>query len=385
MGIQASTNKSSTTNNITSNSFNRCGTNTADNTINLYDVQFRPDLNPACGSDSVATFSQTAGVDATCTIKSLQDSISKIVAQENAKTKGGFGFQGSTNVNDINNQITQTLKNSCGNKSSTNTANVKDTIITSCQWHFAQNATDKSSCEINAVQKIANDVQTKLISSASGASIWGLLFGGGKKWIWIILGVLLLLLILGLIAYFIYHHSQHKGQMVGVPGFSSSAEEAVGAVEANPEILAAVGGASKFLNYFNDPKTFYSNVRKNKGLLTLLILGLLALVFILFFSTKNDEQLTKDDISNFKKSYAELQKIAGLKSPTASDSSNLTDSLSVPHSPNHPSTIRLPSDHAVRVPLPPELSDYDEMSIGYAYDGNTQYHNNLNDYYQPLL
>ena len=168
MGAQVSTNKQVIQTDIVTEAYNSCPNIAVSNTVNMQGVNFRPDLNPNCTGDTSFDISQTAGVDATCVITSMQDSLAKTLSTMDAEALGGLGFSGTSNILDIKNELSQKVENDCGNQSVTNVADIKDTTVTSCNMRVVQNASAKSSCTINSLQKIANDLEANSKSKAQG-------------------------------------------------------------------------------------------------------------------------------------------------------------------------------------------------------------------------
>ena len=179
MGAQVSTNKQVIQTDIVTEAYNSCPNIAVSNTVNMQGVNFRPDLNPNCTGDTSFDISQTAGVDATCVITSMQDSLAKTLSTMDAEALGGLGFSGTSNILDIKNELSQKVENDCGNQSVTNVADIKDTTVTSCNMRVVQNASAKSSCTINSLQKIANDLEANSKSKAQGSTLASLLFGYG--------------------------------------------------------------------------------------------------------------------------------------------------------------------------------------------------------------
>lgn len=178
MGGQAASSKSKVENDLVTKAFNSCPNVVASNTVNLSGVQFRPDLNPQCVNPKFE-INQSAGVEADCVIKSLQDSLAETVSKMSAESQGGFGFQASQTVSDIKTQIEQITENNCGNQSATNVADIKDTLVTACDWHFVQNATAKSSCKLDSLQKLTNEVTSEQAATSTGLTLASFFTGYG--------------------------------------------------------------------------------------------------------------------------------------------------------------------------------------------------------------
>jgi hypothetical protein len=203
MGAQASTNTSTVSTDIVSEAYNKCPSVTASNTLILSGVQHRPDLNPKCDENSESIIDQKAAIDANCLLSSLQDTLASTVSTMDATAQGGLGIQASTNVSDIKTSLTTKAESDCADLSTTNLADIKDTMITSCKWHVVQDASVKTSCVINNLQKMANQVEATESATAQGATLGSFLFGysSGSA-----IGMIILLLVIvgGGFAYYYY-------------------------------------------------------------------------------------------------------------------------------------------------------------------------------------
>lgn len=191
---------------ITTQAYNACPKLTANSTLNISTVQFRP--NPTCKT-SAATFDSSAGLDATCLVNNLQNRLASALATLDTQTQKGFGIDtaanGISDVTDIKAQLTRQTEDVCGAKSTTNVVGIKDTVVTSCDWHFVQNATEKSACVTNALQKIANEVSVKQLTQSRGMTVKDLFLGDGSMFA-ILLRLLFILCVVGLF-YYIYRQT----------------------------------------------------------------------------------------------------------------------------------------------------------------------------------
>lgn len=377
MGASASTNKQSIQNTLTSEAYNSCPNITASNTANISGVSFKP--NPGCVNPQFLV-NQSAGIDANCLITSLQDSLAQTISKLDAKSQAGLGFSASTNVNDIKTQIKQMVKNTCGNQSSTNVANINDTIITACDFRIVQNATDQSSCSINALQKQVDSVAASAAANATGGSIWGDLFGSSN----ILKTVIIIVVIVAVIAaiagggYAIYRYQKNKKQTTNETGSSEEGEEAH--EETGEEMEGETGETQEggLLASLSDPNKFVMGLQKNKSYSALIIMILIIIVIFLAFSSKTDKPFTKNDIADLKKTMDEAHQIAGLKTGLDYDERRI-DSDSYLPIPLHVNYISKNIDSVSGRQILSENLEID------PFVSSLKYHNTLNDYYKPLL
>lgn len=157
MGISAS---SSIPKDMVSVAYDNCPGITTNNSVNLNDVRYRPDLNPTCQA-STPMINQKAGVDHLCLVSSLQDNLAQALSTMDAQTQNKYGLNASTNIGNLKIQLHQQAQTACVAQNVTFAASVGDTTITSCDWHFVQNATARSACEINYLQRLANSMARK--------------------------------------------------------------------------------------------------------------------------------------------------------------------------------------------------------------------------------
>jgi hypothetical protein len=407
MGAQVSALFSTVQTDLTTQAFNSCPQITASNTLDISNVQFLP--NSACKTSS-ATFNQSAGIDATCLISSLQDSVATTLSSMDATTQGGFGIQASTSASNINSQISQQTINTCGAQSSTNAASIKDTIITACDWHFVQNATAKSSCQINALQKMANDVSVKQTALAQGATLASLLFGNGA--IGSIVMGLVVVIILGSIGYYFYSeyasddkdendaHGKKSGNKSGKrkwhsrkshddydddnEGYDEDDEgddnrswhkklrHKIGKIgrkngkkhkSRGLELQNSEGGGWNLFGNVADDSSMLGSMGKRKY--SLLMIGLLLLVCFFIMRSKNKStSLSESDLIDLKNNMNDAHKIAGLYD---THNTNIYPKYD----------IATPSDSYKS----PRVSEVFEDYSYNLYSGD----DNLDNFYKPLL
>lgn len=192
---------------ITTQAFSACPKLTANSTMDTSSVQFRP--NPTCHT-SAATFDSSAGVDSSCLVNSLQDRLSAELVVLDSVTQQSFGLEPTKDPTNIKLQLNRQVDDTCVDKSSTVSAAMKDTVITSCDWHFVQNATTKSACASNALQKIANKLSVKK-QGPHQRSIFRDLFLGDGSIMAILWRILIILCMIGII-YYVFSSICHKQQ-----------------------------------------------------------------------------------------------------------------------------------------------------------------------------
>lgn len=385
MGAQLSTNVSTVQNDLTTTAFNKCPKITASNTADLYKVKHHP--QSTCKNSTFA-IDQSAGVDANCLISNLQDSLASTLANMDAQAQGGFGIQASTNASDIKSQLTQKTENTCGTLSATNAANIEDIEVTACDFHIVQNATAKSACVINSLQKMANDVSVKQTAKTEGLTLASLLFGNGAIGS-IIMGIVVVIILAGL-GYYLYtqlggdgkshmkkYSGRHRSRGYGPPSYyppppayypppPPSYYPPPPAYGPQPRPRSngesgesdQTGGWNLFGNVADD-SSILGAVGKRKY--SLLILGLLILVSLFVTRTsKNNVTFAKSDFDNLQEKISSVQEIAGVN-----DRLPIFSPLSSPLSSPFASPSR-----------PPER-DYTYN----LYEGDMD----LDDFYKPLL
>ena len=180
---------------ITTQAYNDCPKLTANSTLNTSSVQFKP--NPTCQT-SIASFGPNAGVDSNCLVNSLYDRLYVELSALDSQTQKSYGY--SLDPANIKSQLTRQVIDTCINESSTVSAGIKDTIITSCDWHFVQNATKKSACVSNALQKIANELSVKKQESFKVSLFRKIVLGDGSIMV-VLWRILVILCLIGVIYY----------------------------------------------------------------------------------------------------------------------------------------------------------------------------------------
>ena len=207
MGAQVSTTVSETENEIITKSVNQCKRGVASNELYLQGFTHR--AAPQCKNPTFSV-EQSAVVDASCFINALQDNMANTIKNLSTTAQGGFGIQGATSIDRSKQLINAQLENICGGASSQNLVSHKDIETNACDVAFVQNASSKSKCEIEALQKAAIQTDTTMETGAKGASISDLLFGSGMS---LIIWAIVILVVLGGVYY--YMKGRGKGTQIG--------------------------------------------------------------------------------------------------------------------------------------------------------------------------
>ncbi len=264
MGASVSTNQQTIENSIIAEAYNKCPAVGTTQITNLTGIQFDPPAN--CNPPSSFTVGQTSTIDGNCLLTNLQSSVASTASQLSAQAQAGLGLSGGTNIAAVQQSIAEKTVNDCGQFSTTQQANISDTVIKSCQFQVVQNASQNVSCQINSTQNLASNVAASAAAQAQGGSIFGDLFGTGKAGIIaaIVVGIILLVIVIGLIIFAV--KSGGKSGSGGIP----------------PEVLLAGG---KINSIFGGSGTDYGS--KN-GLCTLIIfLIIIALIYYIWYYNQN--------------------------------------------------------------------------------------------------
>lgn len=369
MGAGISSNVSEATSSVITSSVNKCKKGVASNELYLSGITHDP--SPGCKTSSF-NVNQSALVDADCFINSLQNNLVENVSKLTADAQAGIGVAVANNSSINKQNLESRLENICSGASSTNMVAAKDITSHSCDMTFVQNASAKTKCKIDAIQDAVVKTETVLASTATGASLGSLLFGGG---IGGAVGgiVIVLILIAAAYAYYKYRSGGMK-QMGGVDNFSLS-----------------------------DKKTYPVAI-----ILTLLIL---VAVFVAYSRT-NDTQLTVVDLTNFQSKLSEAKKIANLETTSNAVSNTVSDtrqSLSynqdpIPNYYKSPQSLSYNSDQEPNYYKSPQVHNYESTQVQHhssypvqmvyqnptdmfeqAYQTGPVYYNELKSYYDPLI
>ena len=192
MGASSSKSTSTQETDILNQAYNTCASVSSEVTTNLSNVQFDP---PDSCVNPTFDISQASQVDSTCLIGSLQTSYADSAAQLDNTTKAGLGISLSKTSSDIKTDLQTTVNNSCANESSTQMANISDTVIKSCNFSVVQNATLHDSCVINNTQSQISNMSAAVQADTEGSSVLGLLWGNMSSTEFIVLGVIVFIII----------------------------------------------------------------------------------------------------------------------------------------------------------------------------------------------
>lgn len=375
MGASASTSYQHIKNNLITNASNKCLTGSAINAANIHGLNFTQP--PGCPPDSGFNINQTATVDSTCLLSNLQSSAAQLASQLSSQARAGIGIAVSTNVSDIESSIQQNVANLCKTASSTNTANITDTTIDSCNFVLTQNASQKQSCEINNTQKVVDKISAKVSTSATGGSLFGDLFGGVfGGGISSIISIVVVVVILVAIGGVVYHFvggkkkpEEHAGKKK-TKGEEEEGEEGEGKGEGEGEGKGEGKGEGEekkmnggFLNFFNDmnnPTSFNKKINKNISYAILIVLIVLVIVVYIIGTCKDpDKQLTNNDLANLNQKISEAQHVAGIY-----PKNNISSSTIDYHYQHNPNT------NSCQTELPKQSCEKENM---------------LDNFYKPLL
>lgn len=316
MGLSASTSEQKIQNDLITNATNSCPPVSTINVTNLSGMVI--ETPPDCPGGGNVTISQAAVVNANCLLQSLQESAAKLAATLNAQAKAGLGIAVSTDIQDIKTSIEENTKNTCAGASTTNIADISNTVIKSCNFTVTQDATENVSCQINATQDMISKIAASASAHATGGSILGDLFGGlGNivEVIAIIAAVIIVLIIVGILLFLLLGRKGKKNneQKSTLPIGSSELTEMTehGMLPEEAEMAALLGGFRSFFNDMNNPTVFSQKLKKNKSFAVLIILILIVFIIFLIGLSKNpNKKLTENDINNLNQKIAEAHQAA---------------------------------------------------------------------------
>jgi flagellar basal body-associated protein FliL len=304
MGASASVSKQSVTNNLITDSVQKCKTIKTVSTTDIHGLRFSQP--PGCPPGSGVQVTQASVVDAECAIGNIQQSAASIASTLSAEAKAGLGFAASATTDDINDAMTQKSNEACKGASDKKTIGISDAVIKACNFVVTQDTSDKSVCELNSAQKQAAQIAASSASSSSGGSFFGDLFGGGSTVQYIIIAIIVIVII-GAIAGIITAVVKSKSSSTSKSNKSSK--------------KATVTGG--FMQLFNDPQSLNNKFKENKPYIILIVVILLILVvFMVNKSTIPQKQITDSDLTNFNQTFQQARQIAGLNTTENSLSSS---------------------------------------------------------------
>lgn len=269
MGASASTNQQTIENKILNEAYNSCPSIGTTNIVNLSGIKFLPPNN--CNPPPSFTIGQTATVNATCLLSSLQKANAEAASKLNSDSKAGLGISVSTNINDVVNSVTNITKNTCAGVSTTNRADISDTVIRACKFQVVQDATQNVSCQINSAQDLASKIAAEASSQAQGGSIFGNLFGDFS--IWKIILIIVVVVIVGLIfVLYKFFTRKKKPSAMDIPIEELTRVKNVpaGEIDLTGGLMSLFGG-----------KSINKYLATNKTLLIIFILLVLILIIVI--------------------------------------------------------------------------------------------------------
>ncbi len=190
MGASVATNYEKSHTSLMEESISKCPSVSVSGKINIKHMKFDP---PATCKDSNFDINQTAGVDADCLMKTMQEGLINKVIKSDTSAQAGVGFSKSTNETDIKNDLTAKLVNDCGSVSASQETDLYDLNIRACNFKLVQGTNAKSRCELNSIQKLSDKLDLTTKTKAEGITLFSPLIIGGVV---IACGVFLLLAIL---------------------------------------------------------------------------------------------------------------------------------------------------------------------------------------------
>ncbi|AKI80057.1 putative myristoylated membrane protein [Acanthamoeba polyphaga mimivirus] len=266
MGASASTNQQIIENKIINEAYNSCPSIGTANVTTLSGIKFEPPAN--CNPPSAFVIGQTATVDSNCLLTNLQKGAASTASKLSSQSKAGLGISVSTNINEVENSITNISNNSCAGLATNNVVDITDTVIKSCQFRVVQNASSKVSCQINNTQNLISKIAADAAAQAKGGSIFGDLFGGGLGGIIAaIIIIVVIAIIIGLVVYFIKQSSKNKG-----------AEKII----ENPETAALLVGGFKSL--MGGASDFVDGLKKT-NMYKFIVLLIMVLIIVILLKT----------------------------------------------------------------------------------------------------
>ena len=357
MGAAVSTNVSTIRNNLTESAYQSCPNIGTANSATLSGVTYTtPQWCPA-GSPGFE-IDQTATVDANCVIGSMQKSIADSASALSANAQTGLGFAVSTDKSKTEQNIQTYLTQTCGNQNASNTVDFKNVNVEACTFRVLQNASDKSVCQLSALQDQASKVATNEAASATG---W---FGGGFGIMGIVLVLILVCVLIGggFAAYRYFSSKKGKtstGTKKKTPTTIKKITPGEETFDLESEEAVQIGGLTDLFS--GAEGTFWERVKRNKSLVIIVIL-LLLLITVYFFNKRiqNKPPITEEDLDNLKQKIMEAQQVASM------------DNTYVPSAPPSPQYTIATQDEIIG-------NNYDARYSDHAYNQT------LDDYYKPLL
>lgn len=276
---------------LTTEAISNCGKTSASNITNISGLDFSspPDCNPP----SSFNLKSASLVNASCVITNLQTTAAKEAAKLNSKAQTGLGVAVTNSETDMQKSIEDKITAECGSLDSNNIVAIKDTKIRTCAFNLVNDATAKSSCEINNTQTLISDIAANTVTDSKGSSILGLLFGEGNS-IFVIIIILVIVVIIGAVLFKMLKSGgggEEKNETN--EDLNDLSNDELGMGETGEE--GETGETGEQMGGFN--------LKNNKSFTILLIILLILLVFALLsiYYKKTGKKVKKMDEEDMKK------------------------------------------------------------------------------------
>lgn len=334
MGLTLSANGQKTETNLLDAAYNSCGSNGSTTIVTVQGLQFYPpDGGKYCKPPyPTVQIGSTSTVDATCLLGSLQESALTMASSLNSQQLAGLGLSGSIDTTDIKTDIATLTANKCGGTSTNSTVSVTDTIIEACNFQVVANATANQSCQINAVQKLMNDMAQNIDNKTEGGSIFGALFGNGI--VGALVGIVIIIVVLLILGFILYHflkggHHESTGleevpteaDFTGIASAFNQPPPTYGPPPPPPPVPSYPSTYEQTPTY-NPENPIYSQPTsyptggcqssRNKKLFFIIFIIIIAIIIVLVFMYKNKKKqikLEKSDVGRYQQLLSEAKQI----------------------------------------------------------------------------
>ena len=265
----ASSQVSTTSQTVVDKVFDQCSAPLSANQLTLSNVNFNPNPLLCKGQNTDFDIEQKAAVNAQCFIDASQTGLAQALATQDAKAQQGLGFAVSTNENENSQNISSYLTNACTGASATNTANLTNINVSSCNYHNIQSTDAKSACKINAIQDIANKIDANQTAASTGLTLASLFTGYGNT-------LTTLAIIAGIVFVIYMAFKLFSGK--------STTKCVVGQTKPDGTICTEAESKGGFLDYISnlsDPQAFSKSLNKSGySFVTIILILVLVIVFI---------------------------------------------------------------------------------------------------------
>jgi hypothetical protein len=281
--------------------------------------------NALC-QNSTTSIAQKAQVSSSCVIKNIQESFAKSLSELTAETKGGLGFSASTNQAELLTQVKQKVDDKCQNVSTTNTMDIENLDITSCDFYGIQEGNAKAVCEIGVLQSMVSEASGKASAKTEGMTLASFLGGD--------LGGIVVIAIVAIGGFLAYKY-------FGGGGDDDDSEEEEESPEPKPkqkklkanekDILKSETGEKseksddgeestdgddkkKFRGGFislydlSEPNKFIADLKTKHSIIIFIILFFM--IIFIALSKKKDNYVTQDELNALKNNMMETKRIA---------------------------------------------------------------------------